>query len=212
MRHHKKMYFRLSRTVFICSAVAVFTAILFISVKTDRALKPVARLQAEHFAEMHTNQIIQSTVSDYLDKNRYTYSDFAFVLYDENEKCVSVESSPYTINKVQSDLTLAVNKRLEKSGNKSEKIPVGSLTDSFLLAGKGPELKIRVCPAGSASVKLKSDFDSSGINQTRHRISAEITVNISSSFPLYTFRKTVQFEFLLAENIIIGDVPDYTNF
>ena len=44
------------------------------------------------------------------------------------------------------------------------------------------------------------------MNQTCHKISALITVEIESSLPLYSFSTEVSFEFLFAENIIVGEV------
>ncbi len=212
MRHHKhknKKY----KSILILSAVILSTAVFFIAARlTDKAVRPLARAQAQHFAEMRTNCIIEKAAAEYLEKNRFSYSDFAAVLHDSSGNAVSVEAMTYNINKVQSELTLAINKELSEAGTFSDSIPLGSLTDSYLLAGKGPRLKIRICPLGTANVRLKSDFSSAGTNQTRHRISAVITADVTSALPTYSFSSEVSFEFLLAESILIGDIPDFTTF
>jgi len=199
-----------------CSGKSIIGGIVFIVIilllaaaiiRTDKAVRPVAAMRAEHFAAASANEIIGRAVAEYLDENRFTYSDFAAVLYDENGSAVSVESVPYNINKVQSELTLRINEALSSSNNKTERVPLGSLTGSYMLVGKGPALKLKVCPSGSADVRLTSSFDSAGFNQTRHRISAVVTADIRSSVPLYSFSTSVSFEFLLAENIIVGGVP-----
>ena len=175
--------------------------------QTDRALRPVARMQAEHFAMQTTNEIIADTVAAYIDGSQCTYDDFAAILYDENGRVSTDEALPSGINRVQSDLTRLINNQLENGMSSPSYIPIGSLTDSYMLAGKGPRLKIRVCPAREASVKLVSSFDSAGMNQTRHRITAVIHVSLTSSLPLYSFDTEADFEFLIAENIIVGSVP-----
>ena len=194
----------------------IFTVILLLliaaAVKADKSLRPVAAMQAEHFAVSSTNEIIGETVSDYLSENKFTYSDFSAVLYDESGKAVSIETIPYNINKVQSDLNTRINKALSISNAHTERIPVGSLTGSYVLVGKGPEIKIKVCPAGSADVKLKSSFESAGINQTCHRISAVVNVQLQSSVPLYSFSSSASFEFLIAENILVGSVPEISRY
>ncbi len=179
-------------------------------IRTDKAVKPVAAHQAEHFSTLAANAVITETVSEYLAENRYTYSDFAAVLYDENGEAVSVEAVTYNINKVQSELTMLINDGFSASGDTSAEIPLGSLTDSYLLAGKGPYVRVRICPTNTATVKLTSSFDSAGVNQTCHRISAIVTADISSSLPLYSFETHTSFEFLLAENVIVGEVPERT--
>ena len=128
---------------------------------------------------------------------------------DENGKAVSIESLTGNINKVQSDLVLRISGELSENKNIKVKIPVGSLTDSYLLAGKGFSVPLNICSAGNVDVKLKSEFTSAGINQTCHRISAVVSTEINSSIPLYSFSSEAEFEFLIAENVLVGGVPDY---
>lgn len=207
MRYRRKNLSRrakLGAFLFLVIIILLVTAL----VKMDKAVRPIAAQQAEHFSKLTANKIISEKVSDYLDENRYTYSDFAAVLYDEAGKAVSIEAVTYNINKVQSELSLLINKEFAKSCDTSAEIPLGSLTDSYLLAGKGPRVRLRICPAREAQVQLTSSFISAGLNQTCHRISVVVTADINSSIPLYSFSTEVSFEFLLAENIIVGEVPE----
>ena len=212
MKHCKRK--RINRRAAIGASIfAVILILLVIAViKTDKAVHPVAAMQAEHFAGSSANRIISEAVVEYIEDNRFTYGDFAAVLYDENGNTVSVEALPYNINKAQSELTILINKRLNGSSECSTSIPLGSLTGSYMLAGKGPHIKLRVCPVGNASVSLKSDFSSAGVNQTCHRIYAVITAEMRSSVPLYSFDTKVSFEFLLAESIIVGEVPEISRY
>ena len=149
--------------------------------------------------------------SDIIEKNEYTYSDFAAVLYDENGRASSVEALTVNINRVQAELSEEINRRFAENSDADAKIAMGSLSGSYLLSGRGPMISVRVCPVGKASVSLKSTFDSAGINQTRHRIYAEISMELISSLPIYSFETTENFELLIAETIIVGDVPDFSH-
>jgi len=195
---------------------AVFAVIIVLLIvamyKAERSVRPVAAMQAEQLARSSANELIGETVSEYLSENRFTYSDFAAVLYDDSGRTVSVEAVPYNINRVQSELTVKVNQALDDVSSRTEHIPIGSLTGSAMLTGKGPSLKVRICPSGAAQVALKSDFSSAGVNQTRHSISAVITAELHSSVPVYSFDTEVSFEFLLAENIIVGNVPAVSRY
>ena len=195
--------------IFVVFVTLAFLVILFI---IEKRISPVAELQSEHIARKTAADIIEKTVSDYLENNRFTYSDFAAVLYDDKKKVTAIETIPYNINKVQSELGELLNRNLEKSSQKSTKIPIGSLANSHILSGKGPKIRIRVSPVGSAQIKLRNDFQSAGVNQTCHRITAIIKVKMTSSVPLYSFETCVEFEFIIAENVIVGDVPDYNPY
>lgn len=212
MRRRRRKSSGLRITAAAGAFIFIIIVIILLWVKAERAMRPVAAMQAEQYARRSANEILASVVSEYLEESQYTYSDFAAVLYDENGRVTSVESIPYNINRAQSELTAKVNRRLESSTDKTAAISVGTLTGKYLLAGKGPKLKIRICPNGEAETELKSTFESAGINQTSHRISAVITVKISSSMPLYSFETEVSFEYLLAESVIVGNVPALSRY
>jgi len=190
------------KIIIIVSAV-IFTVIQLFS---EKAVRPLISLQAEHSAKSCAERIVNETVKCYLEENKYMCSDFAVVLYDENEKAVSVETLPYNINKVQSELSVCINESLEENNEVSVKIPVGSFMDSYFLEGKGFNVKLKVHFSGVSAVSLKSSFTSAGENQSCHRIYADIHTDIISVSPLYSFSTCTDFEFLLAESIIVGDV------
>lgn len=197
----------------VIAAVILTAALLTVSaVRAEKAAAPSAKMQAEQLARHTAGEIISGAVADYLDKNQFTACDFAAVLYDENGKPVSVEAIPFTINKAQAELTMLINHRLEDCGTASARIPLGSLYGSYLLAGRGPELKVRICPVGDVSVQLRSSFTSAGINQTCHRIYAEISVSMSAAMPLYSYTAQESFQFLIAESVLIGETPDISPY
>lgn len=197
------------RSVIMVAVIVIAVLLIIVVVRIETAVRPSAEIQAEQAARYSASRIINETVSDYITKNEYTYSDFATVLYDENGRAASIEALSGNINRVQSEIAMEINRRLLDNKQTSAEIAVGSLSGSYLLAGRGNSIKVRICPVGDAEVTLKSTFDSAGNNQTRHRIYAEISANLISSIPLYSFETTENFEFLIAETIIVGDVPDY---
>ena len=205
MKHRRK---RLSnyRIIAISSIFLVILLIVF-AVWIDKAVRPVASVQAEHLSLLETNRTVEEAVSDYISTENCSYSDFVTVKYDSSGRVASVEARTQNINKVQSEIALEINNRLEKTVSYAT-VPVGSLTGSYFLAGKGMKIRLRICPAGKADVRLKSEFTSAGNNQTCHRISAEVSADIKSSLPIYDFETHTDFEFLLAESIIVGEVPE----
>ena len=60
---------------------------------------------------------------------------------------------------------------------------------------------------------LKSEFSSSGINQTLHRIYLQIECEVSILTPFKTIDEKIENQVLIAEAIIIGTTPNtYYNF
>lgn len=87
-------------------------------------------------------------------------------------------------------------------------IPLGSLTASQWLAGRGPRLRILLEPEGRVTVELESRLVSGGINQASHQLwlVMEMTVGAVSSFG--ELEVTVPGRFLLAETVVVGELPD----
>lgn len=210
LKHRRKRY-RSNKSIFGAFVLAVVVILFIVAlIRLEKAVRPAAELQAEQISRNTANRIISETVSRYINENECSYSNFSAILYDSSGRVASVEALTQNINRVQSELSAEINDRLVNSKTATAEIPLGTLSGSYLLAGKGPKVKVKICPVGTADVKLKGTFDSAGINQTMHRIYAEISADISSSAAIYNFETETEFEYLIAETVIVGDVPDYT--
>ena len=96
---------------------------------------------------------------------------------------------------------------MEKTENNTFSIKLGSFLGSNLFAGRGPNVNIKMQLIGNLDTDLKSQFISNGINQTLHRIYLEISCNIIILTPYETIEDKIVNQVLLAEGVIIGDVP-----
>lgn len=88
-------------------------------------------------------------------------------------------------------------------------IPVGTLTGSDLLTGRGPKIPIRISRNATAVAYLRSSFESEGINQTNHRLWLE--VEVTAVCAISGFRQlsvTTQTEYLVSETVLVGLVPE----
>ena len=56
--------------------------------------------------------------------------------------------------------------RIDQVSARELSIPVGSLTGSPLLAGRGPRISVRMESVGSSAARFENQFESAGINQT----------------------------------------------
>ena len=106
-----------------------------------------------------------------------------------------------------------VPQRLSEVSTRELAIPLGSLTGSPLLAGRGPLLHIKMQSVGSSSAHFENAFASAGINQTRHEIRLVVDVYVSVLLPGFSTVTKVTNRCAVAETVIVGSVPDtYTYF
>lgn len=77
-----------------------------------------------------------------------------------------------------------------------------------MLSGRGPGVKIRISSIGNIETNLNSEFTSQGINQTLHRIYVDINYNVKVLTPFKDIERKITNKVLLAENVIVGNIPD----
>jgi len=137
-----------------------------------------------------------------------TYSDIISFVTDKDGRINAMTTNIVTANKLKSFLALSILTRITNVDGTELSIPVGNLTGISILAGRGPEMKVKVIPIGSVQTELSSQFVSAGINQTQHRIIMEVTSNVDIILPSETVSTTVSVNVVIAETVIVGSVPD----
>jgi sporulation protein YunB len=107
--------------------------------------------------------------------------------------------------------TLAQNE-IRSLGAEGITVPLGSITNSKLLSGRGPDIKVKIIPVGSVSTNFSDEFKQAGINQTRHKIYLELETQVRIVVPLGSDIINVSTRVPITETIIVGDVPNsYVN-
>ena len=116
-------------------------------------------------------------------------------------------------NRLQSSILHQVLEEIAQMDTRELSIPLGSLTGSALLAGRGPRISVRMQSVGSSTAYLSNEFSSAGINQTRHQIILNVDVYVSILLPGFSTATKVSNAFTVAETVLVGTVPDsYTYF
>ena len=116
-------------------------------------------------------------------------------------------------NRLQSQILDLILLRIDQVSARELSVPIGSLTGSQLLAGRGPRVSVRMESVGSSQAWFENEFESAGINQTKHRIVLNIVISVSILLPGFTTATEVPNAITVAETVIIGSVPDtYTYF
>lgn len=77
-----------------------------------------------------------------------------------------------------------------------------------ILKNFGPKFEIELETAGKIDAELKSEFESTGVNQTLHKVYLEVSNSISILTPFGCYEKDLDSDILLTEAVIVGEVPD----
>ena len=193
----------------ICLFFAVIIVISIIAVSyVESFFEPIIRTMAVSRSEVLLSQEIANEVNETMSENGITYSDIISFVTDKDGRINAMTTNIVTANKLKSYLALSILTRITNVDETELSIPVGNLTGISVLAGRGPEMKVKVIPIGSVQTELSSQFVSAGINQTQHRIIMEVTSNVDIILPSETVSTTVSVNVVIAETVIVGSVPE----
>ena len=158
-------------------------------------------------------RVVMEAVSDAVNSGEIQYNDLISLEKDADGGIAALQSNMAEFNRLQSAITKDILDRLGQVSEMDLTIPLGTLTGSALLVGRGPSLSVRMQSLGSCSAHFENQFDQAGINQTTHRILLCVDVSVSILLPGFRTSTQVSNAFSVAETVIVGAVPDsYTYF
>ena len=159
------------------------------------------------------NRLVTEAVNAAIDSGDIQYDELITFQKDANGSITAFQSNMAACNRLQSAITSDVLERLGEVSNTELAIPLGTLTGSALLAGRGPKIRVRMQSVGSCSAHFENAFDHAGINQTTHSILLYVDVSVTILLPGFSTFTKVSNAFSVAETVIVGAVPDtYTYF
>ena len=159
------------------------------------------------------NRIVVEAVDEAIQNGSISYEQLISFEKDAEGKIAVVHSNMAACNRLQAEILDIILERVGQVSARELSIPVGTLTGSALLAGRGPRISVRMESVGSSSARFENQFTSAGINQTNHRILLHIDVSVSILLPGFTAATRVSNTVTVAETVIVGGVPQtYTYF
>ena len=191
----------------------LLAALLALAIVAMTHLKPVLTSLATARVSNTVNGIVTAAVNETIYSGGVDYDQLISFEKDNEGKITAVKSNMAEFNRLQSAVLADVLQRLSEVSTRELAIPLGSLTGSPLLAGRGPLLHIKMQSVGSSSAHFENAFASAGINQTRHEIRLVVDVYVSVLLPGFSTVTKVSNTYSVAETVIVGSVPDnYTYF
>ncbi len=176
-------------------------------VALERNLTQVVLTLAQAQARAMAVQVLNEAAADLLSEG-VAYDSLMAVTKDETGQVRLIQANTPEMNRLASQASLLAQAKLNSIRNQSVAVPLGSALGLTLFAGAGPGIRVQILPVGSVQAEFVTDFQSAGINQTRHRVSLTLTAYVQLVIP--TGAKSVEAvtQVAMAESIIVGEVPD----
>lgn len=154
------------------------------------------------------NEMVNQAVSDIIRDSEIDCGKLIELSYDEDNRVTAIRTNAVELNLFKSELTACILEQVREMKTQEIKIPIGSFTGSKFLNARGPDIYFKVYPSGYLNTSVMSTFTSAGMNQTNHRIVLDVSVDIACVGLIGESEVQVKNEYILAETVIVGTVPE----
>lgn len=198
------------KRVAICLIVLCLLLIVGAFFYINLSLRPVLEGLSKARVEAVAAKAMNDAILEILEDEKVAQSLLS--VYSEGGHVYLLQANSGRLNALAADCAIRAQERIQTLGEQGISVPLGTISGVPILAGIGPSLTMKFTPAGSVQSSFSSEFKSAGINQTLHRITLRLTATVRIILPGDAYIVTVSTEASIAENIIVGDVPDaYTD-
>ena len=137
------------------------------------------------------------------------YRELTFIHYDTQGKISGLSVNMVQMNRLSGDIALTSQGFMETFAQAGLGVPVGTFSGLPVLTGRGPNVTLKVVPAGAVYCTFDSEFVGQGINQTVHRIMLHVNTTVNLIMPLGSRNIKAEIQVLLCDSIIVGEVPEF---
>lgn len=166
-------------------------------------ISDLARTQVMNTTSDLTNDAIARQIA----QGDIQYDRIVFFEKDLDGRITALKTNMSEVNRLKTDILNIINDEILALDNSDIGIPLGSLFFPELLSGKGPAIPVRILSIRNSDANFVSDFSQAGINQTLHRLNMEVSIDVAVLVLGQTASFTVSSEVVVAETVIVGDVP-----
>ncbi len=174
----------------------------------DQRLKPtmlqIAEARALQIATQAANRAVNEKIAQSI-----RYEDLVHIIQDNTGRPVFVQHNTGEINRLLSEVALEVQNALILTDRIPIKVPLGQIFGSQLLSSWGPEIPVNMRPMGTVETDVLDRVESVGINVSRYRTYAALSVRVRVVVPLMSGDVKVSTQVVMTDFLVVGEVPQF---
>lgn len=189
----------------ILLAVLVIAAVClwYLERNLTEVVLSLADARARSLAVQSLNEAAEETV-----QSGVGYDQLMSVTTGADGSVRLIQANTAEMNKLAARASIIAQQRLESLEGQSVSVPLGSALGLTIFAGSGPRIRVQILPVGSVTTRFDTEFQTAGINQTRHKVLLTLSATIQLVIPTGASVVEASTQVAVAESIIVGQVPD----
>ena len=192
---------------FLWTVVFMFVLLLAAFGLLRGKYRAVIRDLAETQVKNTTSDLTNDAIARQIASGDIRYDRIVYFEKDLNGGITALKTNMSEVNRLKTDILNIINDEILALDNSDIGIPVGSLILPEFLSGKGPAIPVHILSISNSDAVFTSHFTQAGINQTLHQLIMEVSIDIAVLVLGSTSSFTVTSEVVVAETVIVGDVP-----
>lgn len=189
------------------AALIIVIAMGFLLLFRHRYNEPI-RILARTQITNATSDLINDAIDRQIEAGDIHYDRIVYFEKDLNGRITALKTNMSEVNRLKTSTLNIINDEILALDTSDIGIPMGSLFVSELFSGRGPIIPVEIISIRNSDAFFTSNFTQAGINQTLHQLSMTVLVDVAVLVLGETASFTVTSEVVVAETIIVGDVPD----
>lgn len=200
------MRWRFRRLIRFMAVLLIGAVLAFLMLRSRyrEVIRDLAETQVKNTTSDLTNDAIAKQIADGV----IQYDRIVYFEKDLDGRITALKTNMSEVNRLKTDILNIINDEILALDNSDIGIPLGSLFLPELLSGKGPAIPVHILSIRNSDAVFQSDFQQAGINQTLHQLTMEVSVDVAVLVLGDTSSFTLTSEVVVAETVIVGDVPD----
>lgn len=193
----------------LCSLVLLITVVLAVIFGTFRMQYRDAIRSLSHTQVMNaTSDLINDAIDQQIESGNIQYDRIVYFEKDLDGKITALKTNMSEVNRLKTDILNRINDEILAMDSSNLSIPIGSLVFPELFSGKGFGIPVEILAIRNSDASFHSYFTQAGINQTLQQLTMEVSVDVAVLVLGKTDSFTVKSQVVVAETVIVGQVPD----
>lgn len=163
---------------------------------------------AETQVRNSTSDLINDAIDRQIEDGSIQYDRIVYFEKDINGRITALKTNMSEVNRLKTDILNIINDEILALDTSDLGIPFGSLVLPEVISGKGPVIPVRIISIRNSDGAFYSNFSEAGINQTLQQLTMEVSVDVAVLVLGQVNNFTVTSQVVVAETIIVGDVPE----
>lgn len=155
-----------------------------------------------------TSDLINDAIDQQIETGNIQYDRIVFFEKDLEGRITALKTNMSEVNRLKTDILNLINDEILALDHSDLGIPLGSLLLPELLPGKGLQIPVHIMSIRNSDATFQSYFTEAGINQTLQQLTMQVSVDVAVLILGQTDTFTVSSQVVVAETIIVGQVPD----